>query len=504
MRGVTGFFGTLSSLVVDSATGAIFAFSSGIIWRISVALQTRSALAGGGSNSQGSVDSIGTNAVFGTSGDPFMALTKNGNLYVSDRTRIRMVDVSTRFVTTLAGSSSSSSIQVDDIGTNARFTVALNIAVDSNDNAYVVDGDSRIRKITMPSKNVTTLVGPDAGNTDSNGNDLSSQLSSFLFRNLNFGGNGRLYATNNNDVVVIYVDTGRMNILQSISPGSGNGGVTIDSSENLFFIASCRIRQFNMFVQSSSSSLIAGHPTACFNTNSIDGLGATVRFSTSNTALAADAVNGALYITDSNTRMIRVLQMSSACSAGKWCANGSTTIDQNGPCSAGYYCPEGSDRVALPAGTYCTSVGLSVAPVQLLSCSAGAYCPAGSSTLDQGGTCPVGYFCASGFDLVACTAGKYCPPGSGTLDQGGPCAAGYYCPAGSERLACVGSYCAAGESSAGRVPCTPGYKCPGGGVVREQCTPGSYASGGASFCTECPRGLFNAIIGISIKSHAIF
>ena len=123
------------------------------IRKIDIATGTVSTLAGG---TEGSANGIGSNAQFFLPRD--LCFDSNGFLFVVDanNNRIRKIDVSTRMVTTFAGS-----IQgyANGNGTNAKFNDPFGICIDSNDNIYVSEYlGGRIRKIT-PSGRVSTFAG---------------------------------------------------------------------------------------------------------------------------------------------------------------------------------------------------------------------------------------------------------------------------------------------------------------------------------------------------------
>jgi glucose/arabinose dehydrogenase len=102
-------------------------------------------------------DGTGTSARFYT---PYaVAALSNGNIVVADANnhRIRLVTTA-GVVTTIAGNGTNTF--ADGTGTNARFNSPFGIAVLSNGNLVVADGDNhRIRLITMPGGVVTTLAG---------------------------------------------------------------------------------------------------------------------------------------------------------------------------------------------------------------------------------------------------------------------------------------------------------------------------------------------------------
>jgi NHL repeat len=104
----------------------------------------------------GFADGSGSNARF--TGAAGVAIDTLGNLYVADATNnaIRKV-TSAGVVTTLAGNGASGF--VDGTGAAARFNLPIDVAIDAAGNLYVSDaGNNAIRKIT-PAGVVTTLAG---------------------------------------------------------------------------------------------------------------------------------------------------------------------------------------------------------------------------------------------------------------------------------------------------------------------------------------------------------
>ena len=115
-----------------------------------------------GSSSNGSTDGSGTNASFNNPRE--IMFGPSGILYVSDggednngNTRypkIRKVNVSTKAVTSFAGSTEGN---LDGTGSSAKFSYPRGMTFDSNGNIYLMDnGNQKIRKIT-PSAEVSTL-----------------------------------------------------------------------------------------------------------------------------------------------------------------------------------------------------------------------------------------------------------------------------------------------------------------------------------------------------------
>ena len=91
-------------------------------------------------------------------------------LFIGDKLthRIRVVTIATGAVTTLAGGASStvggSGAYADGNGANASFNSPLGVCVDVNNNVYVADqANHRIRKVTYPGGDVTTVAGSGVG-----------------------------------------------------------------------------------------------------------------------------------------------------------------------------------------------------------------------------------------------------------------------------------------------------------------------------------------------------
>jgi hypothetical protein len=109
-----------------------------------------------GSGSAGAVDGTGMGASFNI---PYGITTDGTNLYVADsnNSKIRKISIATGEVTTFAGSGTPGA--VDATGTAASFNKPLGISTDGI-NLYVADSSSnKIRKIVIATRAVTTLAG---------------------------------------------------------------------------------------------------------------------------------------------------------------------------------------------------------------------------------------------------------------------------------------------------------------------------------------------------------
>ncbi|AYA38920.1 hypothetical protein D3Y59_11950 [Hymenobacter oligotrophus] len=143
-------------------------------------------------SSQGMTDGTGTAAQF--SGPIGVACDASGNVYVADagNHRIRKIVAATGVVTTLAGSSQG---MTDGTGTAAQFSGPIGVGCDPSGNVYVTDaGNNRVRKVVAATGAVTTLAGGTAGSADGLG--TAAQFDSP--RSVVCDSNGNAYVTDGN------------------------------------------------------------------------------------------------------------------------------------------------------------------------------------------------------------------------------------------------------------------------------------------------------------------
>jgi sugar lactone lactonase YvrE len=152
-----------------------------------------------------------------------VALDSTGNVYTADMTKHRICKCTpSGVVTTLAGSNSDVSGFVDGQGTDARFNRPSGLAVDSNDNIYVADGNnSAIRKIT-PGGYVTTITGGTGGYVD--GDLASAQFSSVY--DISVLSNGDILVSDETKVRKITFTTPTYALTRSAASVNEGGSVT--------------------------------------------------------------------------------------------------------------------------------------------------------------------------------------------------------------------------------------------------------------------------------------
>lgn len=137
---------------------------------------------------QGYKDGKGTKAQFNYPRS--IAIDSLGNLYVADFQNFRIRKITPDGTVSTVAGSSTEGFQ-DGIGVNAQFLEPSDIIVVDNNTLLVIDNETAIRRIDLPTGKVTTI----AGNLDRgyvNGPALSARFNSLNQITLN---NGNIYAT---------------------------------------------------------------------------------------------------------------------------------------------------------------------------------------------------------------------------------------------------------------------------------------------------------------------
>lgn len=210
-------------IALDNHTGYLYVADSGHNRIIRVDKNTGAATVFAGNGTAGTQD--GTDAQF--SHPIGLAVDASGNLYVADtnNSRIRMVTPAGN-VTTLAGSTTG---YQDGTGTAALLWGPSGITLDGNGNLYIADtGSSRIRKLNLTTKVITTVAGGTGGYQDG----TNSQLGGPYF--IAFGPDGYLYATEwGNRVRKIDTSTGYIWTISGNGTAGGQDGTGSQATHNV-------------------------------------------------------------------------------------------------------------------------------------------------------------------------------------------------------------------------------------------------------------------------------
>jgi len=229
-----------------------------------------------------------------------VAVDASGNVYVADTNnhRIRKITLTSREVSTIAGSTEGFA---DDAGTSAKFDWPSGVAVDAAGNVYVADFyNHRIRRIILTSREVNTLAG--GGNPAQFNHPVGVAVDS----------SGNVYVADygNHRIRKITLTSREVNTLAgSGTAGSADGlgtaaqfrnptGVAVDAKGNVY-VADFSNNRIRKITSGGEVDTLAGTGTP----GSKDGAGTSAQFNEP-TGVALDA-EGNVYVADSGSHLIR-------------------------------------------------------------------------------------------------------------------------------------------------------------------------------------------------------
>jgi DNA-binding beta-propeller fold protein YncE len=327
-NGTRASFSFPQDIAISPDDSFVLVVDGSVVRHILIATGVVTTLAG---NESGYADGVGTLAKF--SSPRGIAISPDGTFaLIADRFnyRIRRLDMLTKNVTTVAGSTQNFT---DGVGTNANFKGMLHVDIDPTGSYALIcdNNDSRIRRLDIASSQVTTLAGSGKGVSQDG------------------VGTNAIFQT---PIGVSIDPTGTYALVTDFAPTGGN-----------------RIRR--IAIASALVTTLAGSDSA----SAIDGVGAQSTFNySSGISIAFDGTFA--LVADYNSNRIRRIALSSP------------------PCSAGFYCPAGSSsptQVACTPGYFCNVTGLSTTSGP---CNAGRFCPPGSLTANGAGPCAAGFSCS--------------------------------------------------------------------------------------------------------------
>jgi sugar lactone lactonase YvrE len=201
------------------------------------------------------------NAAIATFSQPFDLTVNNNVLYISDvgNNNIRKIDLSTNDVYTLAGSKAGNNIasegSINGIGTNALFVSPGGLVVNDFD-LYVADtGNNVIRRIFIPTGEVTTFSGTVGSDGYVNGTSNQTKFSSPFFIATD-GENLFVTDASNNTVRKILISDGSSSALAGNQNSIGGNSVGSGASANFNFPAGIAIDGTSIYVNDSMNSQI--------------------------------------------------------------------------------------------------------------------------------------------------------------------------------------------------------------------------------------------------------
>ena len=159
-----------------------------------------------------------------------LAVDASGNIYEADRNncRIRMIAAGTGIISTVAGSASCGFLGDGGAATSARLNFPSGISLDPAGNLYIADTNNcRVRKVAVGTGIITTLAGSaTCGNAGNGGAATAAQLNSPTDVKVDGAGNLIIADTNNNRVQIVDMATGIVTTLAGTGTNSfgGDGG----------------------------------------------------------------------------------------------------------------------------------------------------------------------------------------------------------------------------------------------------------------------------------------
>ena len=218
-----------------------------------------------------------------------IATDSNNNVYIGQYDDYKLRKVSSGIIATIAGTGTSGFSGDDGQGTSAKINSVLSVAVDSSNNVYFTDTvNNRIRRIDASTKVITTVAGSSTstGYTGDGGAATSATL--YYPQGLGFDATGTYMYISDTYNHVIRCVTLSTNIITTIA-GTGStgysgdggpatdaklfyvGGVTVDSSNDIIIADSANNRVRKIDSTTGIITTIAGNGVTGYSSDNVAG-----------------------------------------------------------------------------------------------------------------------------------------------------------------------------------------------------------------------------------------
>ncbi|MFT7268365.1 MAG: hypothetical protein ACI905_000568, partial [Roseivirga sp.] len=228
-----------------------------------------------------------------------------GNIYVIENDRIFRIS-SDGVVSVFAGSEDSG--DADGIGTEARFDIPVDLAVDNSNNIYVADSENnKVRKIT-PEGLVTTLAG--SGNRETV-DGLGTDASFDYLRGITIDSDDNVYVSQQYIIRKISPEGAVSTYAGSGQSGYQNGtsleatflnifGLAADQDDNIY------AADYNHIRKISVDGIVSSYAGLDFQTGNYDGVGTSASFNGPRDVVADKLGN--IYVADLYNHVIRKVE----------------------------------------------------------------------------------------------------------------------------------------------------------------------------------------------------
>jgi hypothetical protein len=296
-----------------------------------------------------------------------IAVDTQGNVYIGDtgNNRIREITASTGIITTIAGSGYSGGITGGFSGdgglaTSAALNAPTGLAVDATGNIYVVDGQSRVRKITASTGIITTVAGNGTfGYSGDGGPATAAAFNQPYYLALDAAGNIYVADSRNSCIRKVTVATGDISTVAGNTTFgySGDGGpATAASFDVITSVASTaagdlyiadavnyRVRKVTAatgIITTVAGTGLGGAPTATGPATSVDLVPVSVGLDAAQNLYITDSSRiyavGATTVTTTPTYAVTVTSSNSTPTMGETVVMTATIVNsQNLPVSTG-------------------------------------------------------------------------------------------------------------------------------------------------------------------------